>query len=371
MAAASSLLPVSPSKRLGLSSAATAARRSQAQAREAVVADRLLAFLAVPGLRYRDRPTPLTGGWETYTYGFQFDESPDLPAGLRGPLVLRIYATERGAPRARREFAVQSFAYARGFPTARPILIDEDGEPLGGPFLLMQRLRGRALLEVLQARPWRLWDLPRRMAELHARLHQLPPEGFPDAAADFLDRSLDEIRARVVAYGLDGLRPGLEWLAANRPRRTGVRRPLHLDWHPQNLILCGDTLSAIDWVEAAVGDRHADVATSLVLMLCCPVPACARWQRPFIPAVRAVLARRYLRAYRRRLPLDETRLTFYAAWAALRRLAGYGRWIAAGPGSNGCKASVLRKLSPAHFRTLCNYFARHSGVEVKLECEGW
>src|SRR5262249_11291721 len=103
-----------------------------------VVADRLLDYLRIPGLRYRTRPTPLNGGWETYPSRLELEPAPALPARLGGPLVLRIYSTERATPRARREFAVQSFINSRGFPSARPLLAVEDDEPFGGPFLLME-----------------------------------------------------------------------------------------------------------------------------------------------------------------------------------------------------------------------------------------
>jgi aminoglycoside phosphotransferase (APT) family kinase protein len=354
---------------MGAQTSTSVSARSAGATRDEAVAGQLLDFLAVPGLRYRTRPTPLLGGWETYTYGLEFEPEPALPL-LRGPLVLRIYATDNGTPRARHEFAVQSFVHGHGFPAPRPLLLVQDDEPFGGPFLLMERLSGGSLLETLRQRPWRLWDLPGRMADLHARLHQLPPDGFPDADGDLLDRSLNEIRARVTAYGLYGLRPGIDWLLANRPERTGTPRPLHLDWHPMNLIYSGGNLYGLDWTEADVGDRHADVATTLLMLLGCPMPAPVRWQRPFVPLARGVVARRYLRAYRRRLPLDGTRLNYYGAWAALRRLARYGRWLSVGPGSTGCKPSALRHVGPAHCETLCHYFARHSGVEVKLDCEG-
>ena len=331
----------------------------------------MLHFVGIAGLRYFEAPTPLDGGWETYTYRLEFEPHPDLLRLFQGPLVLRVYATEKGAARARHEFAAQSFVHGCGFPCPRPVLLVDDGEPFDGPFLLMERLRGRSLLQVLEARPWSIWKLAGQMAALHARLHQLPAVGFPDEDGDFLGHTLDAIRACIVAYDLDGLRPGLDWLVNNRPGRTGVPRVLHLDWHPLNLIYCDHTPSAIDWTEADVGDRHADVANTLLELHCLPPPPPPWWERPFVPIVRGVLARHYLRSYRWRLPLDQARLTYYGAWAALRRLANYGRWLNAGPGSTGCKPSALRRVSPGHCEEVCDYFARHSGVEVKLECEGW
>jgi aminoglycoside phosphotransferase (APT) family kinase protein len=261
--------------------------------------------------------------------------------------------------------------HRQGFPAPRPLLLIEDDEPFGGPFVLMERLAGRPLLEELQARPWRLWHLAAQMGALHGRLHQLTPDGFPDADGDLLDKSLQAIRARVSAYGLEGLRPGVDWLLANRPRRTRMPRPLHLDWHPLNLICCNGRMAALDWSEAEVGDRHADVATTLLVLRCLPPPPPAPWQRPFIPLVRGVLARHYLRTYRRRLPLDQGRLSYYSAWAALRRLSNYGRWFSVGPGCNGSKPSALRQINATQCEDVCNYFTQHSGVQVKLEYDGW
>src|SRR5579883_3580427 len=100
MAAAVLSNVISPSRQLGSRSAAGAAGQSAGSKRDGAVADQLLGFLGVAGLRYRTPPTPLTGGWETYTYGLEFEPNPALPL-LRGPLVLRVYATDNGTPRAR------------------------------------------------------------------------------------------------------------------------------------------------------------------------------------------------------------------------------------------------------------------------------
>src|ERR1700722_13937191 len=103
MSATISTAVVSPSQQLRLRSAVCPldGRASRTE----LVADQLLGFVRIPGLQYRLRPTPLTDGWETYTYVLELEEHAGLPAWLRGPLVLRIYATEKGAPRARHEFA--------------------------------------------------------------------------------------------------------------------------------------------------------------------------------------------------------------------------------------------------------------------------
>jgi aminoglycoside phosphotransferase (APT) family kinase protein len=331
------------------------------------VGGRLLAYLGVPGLRFQQPPEPLEGGWETYTYGLRFRAQPVLPRPLRVPLVLRVYASPEGFPRALHEFAAQEWLHRRGFPVPRPLLLEGGTGVFGGPFLLAERVGGRTILETLRRRPWRLWDLPGLMATLHARLHALPAEGFPAAQTPFLPRRLDELDALINTYRLHGLWPGLDWLSLHRPRPAGARHVLHLDWHPLNIMYGDDgALTALDWNEADVGDRHADVAKALMMVRCLPAPVTHAHERLTLPLTRGVIARRYLRGYRRRLPLDRGRLVYYGAWAALHRLAGYGRWLDAGPASTGCKPSAREFLRPGHLADLCRYFRRLSGVSVRL-----
>jgi hypothetical protein len=81
---------------------------------------------------------------------------------------------------------------------------------------------------------------------------------------------------------------------------------------------------------------------------------------------RSMLLRRYLRAYRRLLPLDKPRLQYYIAWAALRRLCAWGRWLRAGPVCTGSKPSSVRYLSADRVDILRDAFRWRSGVDTKL-----
>jgi aminoglycoside phosphotransferase (APT) family kinase protein len=336
------------------------------KAAPADVGARLAAYLGIPGAAYRRPPEPLSDGWETYTYALEFEPGAGLPRALRGPLVLRVYASPEGLPRAAHEFAVQGVLARRDFPVPRPVLLERGAATFGGPFVLMEQAPGRPLLRVLEAQPWRLWDLSARMARLHAALHRLPPDGVPAPAGPFLPRRLEEPRGQIRDCGLRGLRAGFEWLAKHRPAGGG-EHILHLDWHPLNLLLADDgRVTALDWAEADVGDRHADVATALLLARCAPAQVRGACRRLGLPLARGVTARHYLRTYRKALPVDGQRLSYYGAWAALHRLTRYGRWLAAGPACTGAKPSALTQLRPALLRGLARSFRRHTGVNVRL-----
>ena len=86
----------------------------------------------------------------------------------------------------------------------------------------------------------------------------------------------------------------------------------------------------LDWSEADVGDPHADLAMTTLLLRYAPVEGLGPHERLMAPLTRWFLARRYRIVYRRCGPIDRDRLRYYLAWACLRRLATYGMWLRAG-----------------------------------------
>jgi aminoglycoside phosphotransferase (APT) family kinase protein len=204
------------------------------------------------------------------------------------------------------------------------------------------------------------------MAEVHARLHALPSDGFPAPPGAFLDRSFAEMHSAIVRSGLDGLAPGLEWLQRHRPPQPATPRVVHLDFHPLNLIERADgSLAILDWTYADLGDPHADVATTLLLLECAPVEANGPG-RLIAGIGRGLLAALYRRAYQRLRPLNDGRLAYFRAWSALCRLVRYGRWLRSGPAVSGCQATLVEHLAPAFLDSLGRAFRRWSGADVRL-----
>ncbi|HZT82445.1 MAG TPA: phosphotransferase [Gemmataceae bacterium] len=327
--------------------------------------DYLRPRLGAGPLRFAEGPTPLTHGWEAHVHEFRLETFPLLPAAYQRRLILRIYQGAAGVPRARHEHAAQLRLHQLGYPVPRPLLLEEDCAVLGGPFLVMEWVPGDTLLERLRGRFRRFLAIADCLAEMHLRLHALPAAGFPAPAGDFLDRRLAELDQLVGGYRLEGLAPGLDWLHAHRPAPDGPPSILHLDFHLANLMAEeGRPPVVLDWGEADVGDPHADVAMTWVLFHTAPV-ALRTWREGVLaqPA-RWSMTRRYLLHYGKVRPLDDRRLRYYLAWAALRRLAVAGAWLRAGPQAQGFKASSARHLTPAHLADLCRCFRKGSGVRV-------
>ena len=185
------------------------------------VSESLLEYLqlrfGIGDLKYREAPSPINEGWETFIYRFQLRGGHGLPGDLNRPLILRVYSSISGLPRLQHEAEVQRHLYGRGYPVARPLLVEESDSLFGGPFMIMELLPGRTLLDELFKRFWRIAHAPVEMAEMQAQLHRMPVGGFPAPAGDFLDRKFRDMRDLIDEYDQDNLRAGLDWLEDHRP----------------------------------------------------------------------------------------------------------------------------------------------------------
>ncbi len=318
-------------------------------------------------LQFSELPHSIDNGWETHTYLFTLETTPFLAKPLTMPLVLRIYSSREGLPRARHETAVQNHLKDLRYPVCRILLLEEDCSLFGGPFLIMERALGQTLVQFLSSHPLRIWPIAHQMASAHLRLHDLPTNGFPVRPGSFLTRRLREIEELIRFFELPGLAPGLGWLQTHRPPEPQKPSILHLDFHPFNLIRSpGGKLTVLDWPEADIGDYHADLGTTALLFDCVPVEKNCLFDEMILPIGRTLLEVGYLYEFKRRMAVDEQKLAYYKALATLRRLAGYGRWLRASPLATGCKPSSIRYLCPHHLKIVQSYFRKASGVSVRL-----
>jgi aminoglycoside phosphotransferase (APT) family kinase protein len=97
--------------------------------------------------------------------------------------------------------------------------------------LVMDRIEGPTMVEMMTRRPWQLRKHARTLASLHHQLHDIP-------APETLDTPLGEGAVIV-----------------------------HLDLHPLNVIMSPDGPVVIDWSSAARGDGNADVALTYLMLM--------------------------------------------------------------------------------------------------------
>jgi len=294
-----------------------------AEARAEAVARALVAHLrgalASPALDLAEPPAVLRGGFDTEIFALRLRGAP--PA-FAGPLVLRVLRAHHAPERTAREEATQNAVAGLGYPAPRVLLASAEPHALGAPFVLMERLPGRPLLDA------RAIGMGAVLADAQLRLHALDPAPLARALGPpgTFDGYLDTEAGRIARAALDDLRPLLDWLRARRP--PGAAAAIcHGDFHPQNVLVEGGRVSGVlDWPNALVADPAFDVAATLNILTFVPagltsLPPVLRW---LARVAQPLLARRYLARYRGRRPIDDARLAYYRVAAALRALVRAG-----------------------------------------------
>ena len=139
-------------------------------------------------------------------------------------LVLRRYRKKWEGRTVQDEADAMELARTNGYPVPRVHEVTETD-------LVMDRIPGPTMLEVISRRPWQLRSCARTLASLHHQLHDI---AAPDS-----------------------------WRTPLGPGNVII----HLDLHPLNVIMGPDGPVVIDWSNAGRGDGNADVALTFVLLM--------------------------------------------------------------------------------------------------------
>jgi aminoglycoside phosphotransferase (APT) family kinase protein len=295
-----------------------------------------LSHLAGQAVRYRARPTRLTGGFWAVLISFELE---DAPPGWDGRLVARLMPD---AAIAARETAFQDEVSRAGYPTPK---VRAAGGPAAGvdgrAFLVMDHVSGRPLLAGLDGAgaiarlPSLARLLPEALGRAMADLHSLNPAPMfarltedgtpPEGVAAYLDR----MRAMSEVVGRTDLVTAADRLAATAPA-PGRMVLCHGDLHPFNLLIDdAGTVTVIDWSAAILAPAEYDLAFTSLLLSEPPLDV----PRPLGPVVRGAgraLARRFLARYRDHGgSIDGAALAWHQGLICLRALTEVAGWVAA------------------------------------------
>jgi Ser/Thr protein kinase RdoA (MazF antagonist) len=125
----------------------------------------------------------------------------------------RVLRRFKAGGRPAREAEVMEHARTHGYPVPTVLDVLDDA-------LVLERVDGQTMLADLRRRPWRFHAHARALAELHHRLHRIRFEG---------------------------------------------EQLLHMDFHPDNVLLSADGPVVIDWSNARAGSPALDVAMTWVI----------------------------------------------------------------------------------------------------------
>jgi tRNA A-37 threonylcarbamoyl transferase component Bud32 len=151
------------------------------------------------------------------------------------------------------EAKAMTFVRSKGYPVPEVFEVGDDGIDL-----VMERIDGPTMIEMVATQPWKLRGFGRDLAELHQSLHLLPaPDWMPAAPCG----------------------PG--------------ERFLHMDLHPLNIILSSKGPVVIDWTNAARGNPMVDVAATWVLLASANVSG-GRFEAAIAKVGRGILVKAFL-----------------------------------------------------------------------------
>ena len=195
---------------------------------------------------------------------------------------LKLFRPWVPAPWVEHERRVTAAAHDAGLPAPAVFGLEE---AMGRRGIVMERVEGPSLLQLVQAHPWRVTSVGRQLAEVHAALHARCAPGLPS-----LPERLREGISRAALCA-----PVQRRAEAALGRLPAGEAVCHGDLHPDNVVLTRRGPVVIDWSEAAAGHPLADVArTSLMLRIASPVHGPVG---PLVEAGRRLLHRAYLNRY--------------------------------------------------------------------------
>ena len=204
------------------------------------------------------------------------------------------------------EASIVRAVHAAGLPVPAVGEILEIGDRVG---LTYEHVEGVSMTRAMLARPWASFRFARRLAELHALIHDCTTSEVP------AQREQLEDRIEAAPALPSELRSAALGVLARLPDGN---RLCHGDFGPDNVLITAAGPVVIDWLDATVGNPLADVArTSLLLKVSTPVG------RPLLAALCCCFRRVYLNRYFQLRPQDRPQLEAWQPVTAAARLSEY------------------------------------------------
>ena len=178
--------------------------------------------------------------------------------------------------------------------------------------MILQRIDGDDLFEIVARNPWRIFSLSSLTARLQADMHG---QAAPAALTPVRERHRRAISG-------SGAPPQFTDAALKTlDRLPDGDRLLHGDFHPGNIMLSDQGPVIIDWTGAGRGSPEADFArTIMILRLGDPPPGIPFFVRFLALFARSLIIRTINRTYRKNIAFDEALFRDWQLPVAVARL---------------------------------------------------
>lgn len=280
---------------------------------------------------------PISSNSESSVYSFimRYEDRAEAKADS---LILKVFTDDMlGKDRTLKERHALKQLHYRGYPVPRPLASEIDAGHIGAPFIMMERVPGRLLGDILSTTPEPeqnslLTDFVQLLVDLHTmNLKALVDNLLLKGEYTLIKRELYNLKSLV--NGHESLNGVLDWLNAHRDM-VPCKRPSinHRDFHPWNVLRTEDgKFSVIDW-----GWQISDPRSDLGWML-------AKFEREEMTNTAAYVLKEYERLNGE--PIQE--LGYFKVLANLRWMMGAAKDLQINRAlQNGASSRVQAHLQP-------------------------
>ncbi len=157
--------------------------------------------------------------------------------------------------------------------------------------IILDRIDGISLTRLPEKNPLFFFSLPRILATLHLDLHNSKTRAMNDVR----DSAAAMLETAPLAFLSQEEKSAAQERIRALPDGNAV---LHMDFHPENILVKGKEYTLIDWMTAGRGHPAADVASTVFLLRDAELfPGISAAKKAFYEMVRRFILSRYLKTY--------------------------------------------------------------------------
>ena len=305
----------------------------------------------------------ITSGWENDLLSFNL-RYHDQGERIKKELVVRIYPATDSKEKSEKEFSVMKNLWDLSYPVPKMEILESSGEIIGKPFVIMERINGPTLGEVLRKSSLRTQTkLMECFIDLYLQLHKLNWKEFqlifplPGSQSfhTHVKAQLNEYYTSLLKHGMSDFREVFEWLR-NRIDKISISSLslIHLDYHPDNILMKkGKNPVVIDWGTSTVLDFRFDLAWTILLTNAHSSPS---------------LGQQVFDLYQAKLGRAIEDFEFFYMFAATRRLTDYAISMTQGAESSGMRPETTTTLKQYNqvYKFVYNILRDHLDVKIGI-----
>ncbi|PJZ75591.1 aminoglycoside phosphotransferase family protein [Leptospira neocaledonica] len=202
--------------------------------------------------------------------------------------ILKLFLKEIPASEIETEYSNSVIVFSAGATSMKCYEKVKIGDRQG---LIFDRLDGVSLTKLPDKKPLTFFSLSKILADLHFGLHKKQAKKLKDIRSE----AVKVLSKEPLSFLSKDEKKIAKQFIENLPEGSSV---LHLDFHPENVIVTKNSFVIIDWMTALKGDPAADVASTFFLFQDAELwPGTPFLKVLFYTVVRKFILKGYLKRY--------------------------------------------------------------------------